>query len=188
MTSMPVAQRMTAEEFLDGPELERGVELVDGRLVVDEPLPRHQFICRDLLLELSAWTADAEGRGLVTLPLDVRLDEHNVYGPDILWYAEGRGPKRSGSGRPSPIPNLAVEVRSPSTWRYDIGTKKSVYEREGLPELWLVDTDGDVVVVFRRSTPRTPTFDVALEVGANEALTSPLLPGFSLPLGELFAR
>jgi Uma2 family endonuclease len=137
MSAMPVAERMTAEEFLarDDLEHERGVELVDGALVVDNPLPRHQFICLDLAMALSRWTADAEGRGLVTLPLDVRLDEHNVYGPDLLWYAEGRGPKRSGSGRPSPIPDLAVEVRSPSTWRYDIGTKKSVYEREGLPEL-----------------------------------------------------
>ncbi len=53
-----------------------------------------------------------------------------------------------------------VDVRSPSTWRYDIGTKKSVYEREGLPELWLVDTDAGVLLVFRRSTPKAPSFDV----------------------------
>ena len=41
-----------------------------------------------------------------------------------------------------------------------MGTKKSVYEREGLPELWLVDTDAGVLLVFRRSTPKAPSFDV----------------------------
>ena len=51
------------------------------------------------------------------------------------------------------LPDLAIEIRSPSTWRYDIGAKKSVYEREGLPELWLVDGDANVVLVFRRSAP-----------------------------------
>ena len=44
------------------------------------------------------------------------------------------------------MPDIAVEVRSPSTWRYDIGAKKSGYERRGLPELWLVDTRADEVL------------------------------------------
>jgi Uma2 family endonuclease len=86
------------------------------------------------------------------------------------------------------VPDLAVEVRSPSTWRYDIGAKKSAYERAGLPELWLVDVAADVVLVFRRSSPRAASFDVALELGRDDALGSPLLPGFALALGALFAR
>ncbi|MGI8730138.1 MAG: Uma2 family endonuclease [Solirubrobacteraceae bacterium] len=81
-----------------------------------------------------------------------------------------------------------VEIRSPSTWRYDVGTKKSVYEREGLPELWLVDGEGRVVLVFRRSSPRAPTFDIELELDAAALLQSPQLPDFALALGELFER
>ncbi len=85
---------------------------------------------------------------------------------------------------PVPIPQLAIEVRSPSTWRYDIGAKKAAYEREGLRELWLVDTDAKVVLVFTRSAPGAGTFDVALEI--DHTLTSPQLDGFELPLAELF--
>ncbi|MDQ3719269.1 MAG: Uma2 family endonuclease [Actinomycetota bacterium] len=81
---------------------------------------------------------------------------------------------------------MVAEVRSPSTWRYDVGAKKSSYERSGLPELWLVDTAADEVLVFRRSTPGATRFDVALELGRGEALESPLLPGFRLALDELF--
>jgi Uma2 family endonuclease len=81
-----------------------------------------------------------------------------------------------------------VEVRSPSTWRYDVGTKKATYERHGLPELWLVDTKSESVLVYRCSAPAVPEFDVALELAAGEVLMSPLLPGFALPVAEVFAR
>jgi hypothetical protein len=77
-----------------------------------------------------------------------------------MWYAAGRGPGRHDD-RPYPVPDLAREVRSASTWRYDIGAKKAAYERARLPELWLVDTAADVVLVFRRSTPKIETFDVS---------------------------
>jgi Uma2 family endonuclease len=55
-----------------------------------------------------------------------------------------------------------------------------------LPELWLVDTFGHVVLVFRRSAPDMAEFDVGLEFAADEVLTSPQLPGFALDLRELF--
>ena len=72
-------------------------------------------------------------------------------------------------------------------WRYDVGAKRAVYERGGLPELWLVDDRAQSVLVYRRSAPAEPTFDVALELARGETLTSPQLPGFALSLDELFA-
>jgi Uma2 family endonuclease len=119
------------------------------------------------------------------MPLGVALDDHNYYEPDLLWYGAGR--ERRGSGTLlHPLPDIAVEIRSPSTWRYDIGAKKTRYEQHGLPELWLVDTAADEVIVFRRSQPKAPTFDVSLELARGDAVTSPLLPGFALALDELF--
>ena len=75
-------------------------------------------------------------------------------------------------------------MRSPSTWRYDVGRKRSVYETGGVPELWLVDTKAEAVLVYRRSAPGVGRFDVALEL--TDTLNSPLLPGFSLDLKALF--
>ncbi len=89
---------------------------------------------------------------------------------------------------PYSLPDIAVEIRSPSTWRYDVGAKKTAYERHGLPELWLVDTAADEVLVFRRSAPDAPAFDVAEELSHGDTLTSPLLPGFALELDELFVE
>ncbi len=188
MTAMRVAERMTAEEFLALPESvdARRLELVDGEIVVHEPRPLHQMVSLELARAIGDWSRGGAGRGREWLPLDVKIDEFNVFAPDVLWYAEGRGPGRDDVP-PSPIPDLVVEVRSPSTWRYDIGAKKSGYERSGLPELWLVDTAAAVVLVFRHSVPAAATFDVALEFGRGDTLTSTAMPGFEVALDSLFA-
>ena len=65
--------------------------------------------------------------------------------------------------------------------------QEAAYERQGLPELWLVDTVAECVLVSRRSSPESATFDVELTVARGETLTSPLLPGFELALDELFS-
>ena len=186
---MPVAQAMTAEEFINLPVPEHGrpSNLVEGEVVVNEPTPLHMAVPFDLASALRQWTHAQPGRGTASLPIDVKLDDRNVYAPDVLWYPEGSAPGRHAKP-PSPMPDLAAEVRSPSTWRYDIGAKKSGYERHGLRELWLVDTAADEVLVFRRSTAKAPSFDVALQLGIGDALESPLLPGFALALGDLFAE
>lgn len=188
MTAMPLAEPMTAEEFLALPEDElRWTELVGGELVVDVPILGHQLICSEILFELMAWARAAPGRGLASIELAVGFGERDVYQPDLVWYRAERTPKRD-ERPPYAVPDLCVEVRSPSTWRYDIGAKKSGYERRGLPELWLVDIAADVVLVFGRSKPDAPQFDVALELTRDEALTSPLLPGFAIALDALFAE
>ncbi len=186
MNAMQVAQRMTADEYiaLEQPEWPR-TQLVDGEIVVNQPALKHQILHGRLFRALDGWIQASDGRGLVVSPLDVRLDDRNVYAPDLLWYRAERAPSIADKA-PYPMPDLAIEIRSPSTWRYDIGTKKTVYEREGLPELWLVDSDAAVLLVFRRSAASAPSFDVALELDAGATLTSPLLPDFALDVGALF--
>ncbi len=190
MTAMSVVERMTAEEFLAMPyrEDQRWVELVGGELVVNEPRIAHEYVRSELLRELTNWAHAADGRGRAFGPIDVQITDHDVYAPDILWYRPGRVPPR-GAYAPHAVPDLAVEVRSPGTWRYDIGAKKSGYERAGLPELWLVDTAATgTVFAFRRSRPEVPSFDIALELTRDETLSSPLLPGFALKLAAVFGE
>ena len=190
MTAMPAVARMTAQEYLARPydPAERGLELIGGRLVdMHDPRLPHELVCGEISHALEVWRRALPGRGLAMRSIDILIGRHDVYGPDVLWYREDRAPRRDDA-RPYPVPDLAIEVRSPSTWRYDIGAKKSGYERAGLPELWLVDTAADVVLVFRRSKPDASAFDESLELERGDRLTSPLLPGFALHLDALFGE
>lgn len=179
--------RITAEQYYAITAEGDRKQLVDGAIVVNEPKLIHALLQVRLAYAMQAWTQAAEGRGQVFLPTDVRMDEHNVYGPDLLWFSAEHLPSHL-EAYPERVPDLCVEIRSASTWRYDIGAKMRVYEAGGLAELWLVDDAAGTVLVYRRSAPRSRTFDIALELASGEELISPQLPGFALPLAELFQR
>lgn len=74
----------------------------------------------------------------------------------------------------------------PGTWRYDTGRKREIYEQAGVGELWLVDTPHQTVIPLRRRSVAAPTFDVTVELGAGDAITSPLLDGFTMAVDSLF--
>ncbi len=186
MAAMRTVTRMTREEFLQLEETTYPTSLVDGELIVSEALAWHQILVHRILFAVELWIRQGSGRGQAMGAIDTDLDEKNVYGPDLVWYRAERL-LRNVHVRPQPLPDIAVEVRSPSTWRYDIGAKKAAYERGGLPELWLVDTAASEILVFRRSSSKATTFDVSLELTVEDDLTSPLLPGFALSLRALFA-
>jgi Uma2 family endonuclease len=177
--------RLTADEYFALPPIEQRTQLIDGEVVVTEASLRHQRITLELARLLTNWLRENPGHGEAGIPVDVHLDDYNVFAPDVWWVPEDARPSRDAKRIVGP-PALAVEVRSPSTWRYDVGTKKSTYERLGLRELWLIDTGADTVLVYRRSSPEATLFDVALELEAGEVLTTLLIPGFSLDLSELF--
>ena len=179
--------RLTAEEYFALPPTEQRTQLINGEIVVTEASLRHQRITFEMARLLTNWLLANPGHGEAGIPVDVHLDDFNVFAPDVWWVPKNEKPARDAKRIVGP-PALAVEVRSPSTWRYDLGAKMRTYERLGVAELWLVDTAADVVLVYRRSTPQAVVFDVALEVTSDETLTTPLLPGFSLDLAALFDR
>ena len=187
MSLMPVAEKMTAKQFMALPETDssRWTELIEGEIVVNDPDAFHGLVVTNLLFALVAWSRAEPGRGYAVVPRDTEVDQRNVFKPDVLWCAR---PLADPHARPPyPMPDLAVEVRSRSTWRYNLGVKKTRYEQHGLTELWLVDTVARSVLVFRRSAPRAAGFDVALEFESGDQVTSPQLPGFALPVDAAFA-
>jgi Uma2 family endonuclease len=149
--------------------------------VVNEPTVLHQRVVGLIYAALLACTEAAPDRGTVSVPLDVRLDDTTVLAPDVLWFAE---PIDLAAPRAPRMPELAVEVRSPATWVYDIGPKRGLYERHGLRELWLADTASRTLLVYRRGLEAGGSDDQA-ELTAEESLRSPLLPGFAVTVGEL---
>ena len=179
-------ERMTVEDYYAITVVGDRKQLVDGRIIVNDARVTHSLLQSRLLFAIESWIRAADGRGMVLPPTDVRVDDHNLFGPDLTWLSEANLPA-PGEERLRRIPNICVEIRSPSTWRCDIGAKKDAYERGGLPELWLVDDRARSVLVYRRSRPGAPRFDVSLEPGEDEELISPQLPGFALPIGQLFA-
>jgi Uma2 family endonuclease len=184
---MSATAQLSADHYLaTGDTRPRRTELINGEVYVNTPTALHQLIVGHLTFELTLWTRNGPGRGRVPHTMDTRLSDNDVFAPDVLWLREGR----LSSDIPfldSP-PDLVAEVRSPSTWKHDRGVKKDRYESSGLRELWLVDTSNNTVLVYRRTTVDSPHFDIALQFGEGETITSPMLPEFALDVTALFAQ
>ena len=179
------ATRLTVDEYYAITTLRDRKQLVDGAIVVNEPKLVHMELQGRIYEALRAWLRGGAARGNAFLPTDVRIDEHNLYAPDVLWIAERNLPADLDC-YPERIPDICVEIRSPGTWRHVTGAKRAAYERAGAPEIWLVDDAGGSVLVHRRSRPDARSFDVTIELSAGDVLSSPQLPGFALAIEELF--
>lgn len=178
---------MTAEQYYAVTVEGDRKQLVEGAIVMYDERPfRHALLQSRILYAIAMWIEE-RGKGLVLPPIDVRLSEHDVYGPDVVWINDMK-PPTDENDRLLGVPELCVEVRESSTWRYDLGPKKRGYEGGGVAELWLVDDEEERVLVFRRSRPNSPSFDVEFELEVEDDLVSPQLPDFALWLEDLFRR
>jgi Uma2 family endonuclease len=181
-------ERMSATEYLATPESRPGqhTELIDGSVVVTEAKLPHARVQGELIYRLRRWIEEGDARGHVSVPTDIVIDKSNVFAPDVWWVGEHRRPTLDQLYLDG-VPDLVIEIRSPSTWIRDLRVKLPRYEAAGVPEAWYVDTDARMVLVFRRSRADVPTFDIALELGVDQELASPLLPDFALRVGQIFA-
>ena len=177
---------MGSEDRFERAAIRQSSQLIQGQVVRDDPTPGHQLISTRILDAFDRWTAAVPGRGEALALFPTRLDELNVYSPDVSYIRQGRVPLDGFQEVDGP-PDVAIEVRSLSTWRYNIGPKMRVYERSGLPELWLIDAPVAAVLIFRRSEPGVADFDLAVELIRGDSIRSPLLPGFALALDSVFA-
>ncbi len=82
---------------------------------------------------------------------------------------------------------VAVEVLSPSTARYDRVTKRRFFGRLGVPEYWVIDTDGRLVERWRAGEKRPELVDEVLAwrpEGASDDFTLDLAAFFREVHGE----
>ncbi len=129
---------------------------------------------------------DATGSSEVfSVAVDVVLSPYDVVVPDLIFVSEERRHLLQEKNVPG-SPDLVAEVLSPSTRHKDRLLKRRLFEREGVREYWIVDPENETVRVYLLTAGGYgPGID--LSAAASDTLTSPLLPGWSLPLARLFA-
>lgn len=113
-------------------------EIIDGDHFVN-PAPNlyHQHVSRHLQLQLLL-KIELAGLGVVVnAPVDLQLGEHDIVQPDLVFVSAGRRWIMTPT-RIKGIPDLVVEIVSPSNTKHDTKLKRSLYERSGVPEYWIV--------------------------------------------------
>ena len=122
------------------------------------------------------------GKSYIT-PLDVYLSETNVDQPDLFFVRKENLAITEEQGVEG-APDLAVEILSKTTSKYDFWPKRSIYARTGGEERRVIDPVKRKVARDRLGeNAETPT---AVYRG-KQALTSAVLPGLTVPRPEIFA-
>jgi Uma2 family endonuclease len=177
--------KLTYEDYLHLPEDGKRHELIDGdHCVTPSPTPRHQLVLANLVGMLHAYLREHPLGRIYPAPLDVVLSDTDVVQPDLLFLAGGRQDLVTEKNLRG-APDFVVEVLSDSTRRTDEITKRHLYERHGVREYWIIDPVLETVKVYRLTEDGFRR-EAELSTEAGDRLTTPLLPGLSVALDEIF--
>jgi Uma2 family endonuclease len=151
---MAISAGWTVDQLAALPDEGKRYEIIDGDLyVTPSPAYRHQEAAAELLVRLRVYLKARRAGNALGAPADVVFGERTVVEPDIivLPLVEDRRPRDfAEAGRLL----LAVEVLSPGTAARDRGVKRELYQRQGVPEYWIVDLDAHLIERWRPDDPR----------------------------------
>jgi len=183
----PRGVKLTYDDFVLFPDDGLRHELIDGEhFVTPSPSLKHQRISLNLVLLIETWLRIRRVGEVYFAPVDVVLSRSDIVGPDLLYMSNERKAQVATDANVQGPPELVVEVGSPSTRKRDETIKRTLYERAGVSEYWVVDAELDVMRVYRRLHGERFARPEQLSLEAGDILTTTLLPGLELPLSEIF--
>ncbi len=182
----PEQGQWSYDDWLRLPDDAYRYEIIEGELFVSPPPSiQHQVAVSSLLAAMYQYARQHELGLVLTAPIGVRMPGQTaVVQPDLLFVHRERLHLVKDDVVDG-APDLVVEVLSPSNWIYDRTRKLDTYRQAGVREYWIVDY-------------RARTVDVlVLEEGEyvqrgqyheGDRAPSEALPGFAIPIADLFTR
>jgi len=180
-------RRYTVDEWADSPLNTARSELVDGIPVERMTTSGEHGV---VVKRVERWLDRAEDAGhgeRFSGPMGVVLDPEgarsNVREPDVYFFRQGRPIVLTSKGIEG-VPVL--EVLSPGNHRDDLpgGDIWNTYERFGVPAYWIVDWEARTVTQYAHERA---SFRAVAVLRHGDELASPLFPGITLAVADLFA-
>ena len=184
-TKYRTGMRMSLDEFLALDETDGKWELDDGVLYIMPTGTRdHQFLHFQIGWHIQNYLNEfdelpAHFYQEMTTILSRELERAPE--PDIVIVLEGR-PGILESRWVEGAPDIVIEILSIDRNR-DLVRKRQIYAEAGVLEYWPVDPLNDTVTQLEL---RDGEYIERTVLGAEDTLTTPLLPGLSIPLTDIF--
>jgi Uma2 family endonuclease len=192
-TAFTSDERFTQAQFIEWLDryeatLTGSCELIDGAIVMAPPASYpHGDVAAQLIVAIGSH-ANSRGIGRVyESSTGFELPTGDTVAPDVAFISNERyaiGPAPLPGEMLRIVPDLAIEVLSPSTAVRDRTEKKTAYARSGVNEYWLVDSKTRCVVVHSLVGD---AYDAGIE-HREGLIRSGVLPGLSLAVREVFSR
>jgi len=187
-SARPAHRAWTYGDLVALPDDQLRHELIDGEhFVTPSPNTAHQTILKRLFVILNTHAERHRNGEVLFAPFDVKLSACTVLVPDLVYFTADRFARIVNEKHATAAPDLVVEILSPGTRRRDLGRKRTVYDREGVQEYWLVDPAAQSITVLRRPDVDGGLTDVSvLALAKEDVLESPLFPRLKIRLSDVF--
>lgn len=138
----------TYEDYRALPEDGNRYEVIDGRLFASPaPSPYHQTLSRRI--QFLFYPLEQAGQGQIfNAPIDLLMQGATPVQPDLVFLTSEQASlvtRRALEG----VPELLVEILSPSTAGRDRTLKLNKYATCGVPHYWIVDPFARTVEMYR---------------------------------------
>ena len=178
--------KLTYDDFVLFPDDGKRHEIIDGEhFVTPSPSTKHQAIAMNLGSMLWNYLQERPIGRVFAAPFDVVFSHFDVVEPDLLYLSNARAAEVLTSKHARGAPDLVVEIGSKGTRKRDATIKRRLYERFGVAEYWIIDPELDTIQVYRHDSGQYERV-AELSLAAGDVLTTPLLPGLTLPLARVF--
>jgi Uma2 family endonuclease len=161
-------------------------EIIDGELFLTRaPHIRHQGVAGKVHVRLETWS-EATGMGNAFQTPGVIFSSTDAVIPDVVWISRERLANGiDEAGHLIVAPELMIEVLSPGELneQRDKEVKLKLYSLHGVQEYWIVNWQLKTLEIYRRNQAHLHLVATLLEA---DTLASPLLPGFSTPMAQIF--
>jgi len=155
-------------------------ELINNGVVQKMPTEEHGEIAANLVTELTLYKRRM-GKGRVGVEVLHRIpgDPNNARQPDVSFTVDADEPTIKRGAVPH-LPDLAIEIQSPSNTVKEMRSKADYYLAHGAKMVWIVYAEVQAVEIVTEA-------DVVLLSTHNTLTGGDLLPDFSIPVAQIFA-
>ncbi len=178
---MPTSPLISAEEFDRlSQESEVRLEYLDGEVIeLSTPRPIHNQIAMQIVTLLKRYVV-GNSSGLLFWTDEFRLSERRRVIPDVAFMMAPKHQLVDLNRTPIDlIPDLTIEVISPSETALDVERKITAYLEAGVSEVWTVYPEAQHVYIHWSNTSKL--------LKAGDLVESALMPGWPCPVSEIFA-
>jgi Uma2 family endonuclease len=175
---------LTYDDYALLPQDRNRYEILEGELyMTPSPTPLHQYALIQLAWILMSHVNPGKLGQIFVAPLDVLLSEFNVLQPDILLLHRSKIPAPRAKNL-QVVPDLVVEILSPTSIEQDRIHKKRIYARHGVSHYWIVDPEARAFEAYELAGA---DYRLAGPFSGDATATSSLFPGLTIPLASLWS-
>lgn len=173
----------TVEELFELPDDGKRYEIYDGEVnMVPPPNLGHQDISKKLQYRIMRYLEDHLMGELFNAPVAFVHNAINYTEPDLIYVSNERRACLTHRGVEGGA-DLVVEILSPSTRSRDLGVKKDMYQRLGVPHYWVVDPKRCNLTAFSLQGER---YGEGRQYEAHDVFEPTLFPGLRIELAPLW--